>query len=207
MYIKSTYDGLHVITGTTENVSFCFTQSEIWHSPITSDPQSLILQWIHASLSPKSVPIFLFCPPISPDAVSSRSVQENPRRWWGDPSQPPDSGKYKKSQPSQVASKHKTVLTKNPRKCTFHVFTLWIHTANCLLFSILCYIEELSRYTVPATTTTTTAAMMLPVLCLVLLCRLIRLAAGVDYRTIVTRPLFSPVWLSVHSFWNLFQLS
>lgn len=107
----------------------------------------------------------------------------------------------------RVASKHKTVLTKNPRKCTFHVFTLWIHTANCLLFSILCYIEELSRYTVPATTTTTTAAMMLPVLCLVLLCRLIRLAAGVDYRTIVTRPLFSPVWLSVHSFWNLFQLS
>ncbi len=39
------------------------------------------------------------------------------------------------------------------------------------------------------------------------LCRLIRLAAGADYRTIVTRPLFSPAWLSAHFFWNLFPLS
>lgn len=39
------------------------------------------------------------------------------------------------------------------------------------------------------------------------LCRLIRLAAGADYNTIVTRPLFSPAWLSAHSLQNLFQLS
>lgn len=36
---------------------------------------------------------------------------------------------------------------------------------KCLLFSILCYVEEMSRYMMPATTTTT-AAMVLPVLCL-----------------------------------------
>lgn len=30
MYIKSTYDGLHVITGTTENVSFWLSHSECW---------------------------------------------------------------------------------------------------------------------------------------------------------------------------------
>ena len=39
------------------------------------------------------------------------------------------------------------------------------------------------------------------------LCRLIRLALGADYRAIVTRPLFSPAWLSARSFQNLFPLS
>lgn len=41
----------------------------------------------------------------------------------------------------------------------------------------------------------------------VLLYRLIRLEAGADYRAIVRRPLFRPVWLSAHSFWNFFLLS
>lgn len=46
---------------------------------------------------------------------------------------------------SYTASKLNTVAIKNHRKCTFHVFPLWIHTANCLSFSILCYAGEMSR--------------------------------------------------------------
>lgn len=53
MYIKSTYDGLHVITGTTENVSFLFHSAETWHfpstiysviKPISACPSELLLQ-------------------------------------------------------------------------------------------------------------------------------------------------------------------
>ncbi len=69
MYIKSTYDGLHVITGTTENVSFCFTQSKAWHSTSHNlGSQIPQWEWIHALKYPEFVPIvpFLLLPLQSP---------------------------------------------------------------------------------------------------------------------------------------------
>lgn len=65
---------------------------------------------------------------------------------------------------SRKVFKLNAVVVKSHRECPFRV---WIRTANCLFLFILCYVEEMSRYTMSATTTTTaTATMVLPVLCL-----------------------------------------
>lgn len=79
MYIKSTYDGLHVITGTTENVSFTLALFKAAHqNQYRTCPQ---FRHIQSRLS---------------TVVSSGPVQEDPCRRWGDSSQPSDCGELEK---------------------------------------------------------------------------------------------------------------
>lgn len=78
MYIKSTYDGLHVITGTTENVSYyCTVFKAAQPNQSRTCPQfGLIQLWLSI-------------------VVSSRPVQKDPCGRWGDSSQPSDCGELK----------------------------------------------------------------------------------------------------------------
>lgn len=72
-------------------------------------------------------------------------------------------------------------------------FALHVSTMNASRLSVFHSVLRRGDAEVhDVTATITSAAMALPVLCLLSLCRLIRLAAGADYRTIVTKPLFSP---------------
>lgn len=119
-----------------------------------------LAQWIHTLLYPDfvSISFFLiqFLPPQSPADLCKKIhagdevIQVNHQ-----------------TVVSRKVSKLNAVVAKSHRECPFRV---WIRTANCLLLFILCYVEEMSRYTMSATTTTATttatATMVLPVLCL-----------------------------------------